>query len=186
MIVLVGKTCSGKTTVANILQEYYNFRRIKTYTTRPPRENEGEEYHFVSDEEFEQMKVENKFFETTQYEVASGDIWKYGTAKSDLCADCCIIMNPDGVKKVRKFLPDEYGVKIIYLNVTEGIQWNRLKAREKNLGQDMMPDEASRRVKADEEDFVHISEYYDLAITTDEMEPLMVANLINHYYEVCE
>ena len=184
MIVLVGKTCSGKTTVANILQEYYNFKRIKTYTTRPPRTNEGDEYHFVSEEEFERMKADNCFFETTQYEVASGNIWKYGTAKEDLYADCCIIMNPDGVKKVRKLLPDEYNVKIVYLNVTEGIQWNRLKSREKNMGQDMMPDEASRRVKADEEDFKNVQEYYDLAITTDDLTPQKVANIINHYYEV--
>ena len=52
IIVLVGKTASGKTTVANELCKHHGYKRIVTYTTRPMRKNEVQDvdYHFISDE----------------------------------------------------------------------------------------------------------------------------------------
>lgn len=176
MIVLVGKTCSGKSTVADILEEQYGIRRVRTYTTRPRREGETNEYYFVSNEEFEKLKADGFFFETTQYEVANGAIWSYGTSKMDFCRNCCIVMNPDGVKKVKRLLPEEYNVRIVYLNVTEGVQWNRLKQRG---AEDAPPDEAARRVEADKKDFNSIDNYYDFAITTDELDEREVAEVIH-------
>ena len=102
MIVLVGKTCSGKSTVANLLEEKYGIPRIRTYTTRPRRENENDEYHFLTTAEFIQLRGAEFFFETTSYNVASGDVWYYGTAKSELTDDCCIVMNPEGIKKIKE------------------------------------------------------------------------------------
>ena len=90
-------------------------------------------------------------------------------------------MNPDGVKKVKRLLPEEYDVKIIYLNVTEGVQWNRLKMRG---SEDAPPDEAARRVEADKQDFQFISEFYDFAITTDSLTSDEVASLIVTLTEV--
>ena len=72
-------------------------------------------------------------------------------------------MNPDGVKKVRKLLPDDFDVTIVYLNVTEGVAWNRVRAR----GDSSSPDEVVRRIAADKADFGEIDLYYDYAITTD-------------------
>lgn len=175
MIVIVGKTCSGKSTIADFLEEQYLVHRVRTYTTRPPREGETEnEYHFISDEEFDQMKADGKFFETTQYETTQG-VWKYGTGKEEFCLDCCVVMNPDGVKKVKNLLPPEYDIKIIYLNVTEGVQWNRLRER----GQDA--DEAQRRIIADKKDFEDVQSYYDLSITTDNLKPYQIANMIYNF-----
>lgn len=175
MIVLVGKTCSGKSTVADILEEKYGIRRVRTYTTRPPRtDGECNEYHFVSDEEFERLKAEEFFFETTQYTVASGDVWKYGTARGEFTANCCIVMNPDGMKKVHKLLDrEQYDITVVYLNVTEGVQWNRLRQRGSTS-----PDEATRRIACDKEDFVDVDQYYDFSINTDDMAPHDIAALI--------
>lgn len=175
MIVLVGKTCSGKSTVADLLESRYDIHRVRTYTTRPRREGEGtNEYHFISDEEFDKLRSENFFFETTHYNVANG-IWKYGTGKEEFCKDCCVVMNPDGVKKVKNLFPPEYEIKIIYLNVTEGVQWNRLRSR----GQDA--DESSRRIEADKIDFKSINYYYDLAITTDRLDEETVSDMIYNF-----
>lgn len=35
MLVLMGKTCSGKDTICNGLIKDYGFKRVITYTTRP-------------------------------------------------------------------------------------------------------------------------------------------------------
>lgn len=176
MIVLVGKTCSGKSTVADILDADYGIHRVRTYTTRPKREGEADnEYHFITDEEFEELRDKGRFFETTQYKTAIDEVWKYGTAKDEFCCDCCIVMNPDGVKKVKRLLPEEYDVRIIYLNVSEGVQWNRLKQRG---AEDAPPDEAARRIEQDKIDFASISEFYDFAITTDNRSEKNVADIV--------
>jgi len=120
------------------------------------------------------MKADGKFFETTQYETVFG-VWKYGTGKEEFCKDCCVVMNPDGVKKVKNLLPPEYDIKIIYLNVTEGVQWNRLRER----GQDA--DEAQRRILHDKEDFEDVMDYYDLSITTDKLKTYEVANMVYNF-----
>ena len=184
MIVLAGKTCSGKSTVANLLKERHGYERVVTYTTRPPRkgENDGVEYNFVSLDKFEELKSADFFFETTSYNVASGETWHYGTSKESLTDDKIIVTNPDGLKKFKKLLdPDEFHIKVFYLNVKEGTTYNRLRMR----GDDS--DEAMRRIAADKKDFVDIDQYYDFAISTDsfnlaslkDITPEEVADLID-------
>lgn len=175
MIVLVGKTCSGKSTVADFLEQQYLIHRVRTYTTRPPRDGETDEYYFISNEEFDRMKADGEFFETTQYTVANDEVWRYGTGKEGFCRDCCIVMNPEGMKKVRNLLPAEYEPTIVYLNVSEGVQWNRLRER----GQDA--DEARRRMDADKADFVDVESYYDVAINTDKLKPYQIANMVYNF-----
>lgn len=55
ILLLVGASGSGKTTVADKLCRKYGLKQIDSYTTRPPR-YAGEGGHtFVTDEEFEQL-----------------------------------------------------------------------------------------------------------------------------------
>ncbi len=164
MIILVGKTCSGKSSVAKILESKYHYRRIITYTTRPPRSNEvsGDEYYFTTEEEFKRLANDDFFFEVTHYNVANGQTWYYGTANISLNDDSVIVMNPEGMKKAKKLLnPDEFHIKVFYLNTTEGVQYNRLRSR----GDPSI--EASRRIEADNQDFADIGGFYDYAINTD-------------------
>ena len=85
MMVLCGKTATGKDTLLNILCKSYGFKPIVSYTTRPMRDGEtqNKEYRFISQEEFERMDADEEFAETTSYDVASGETWLYGSAKSD-------------------------------------------------------------------------------------------------------
>lgn len=50
VFVITGATGSGKTTVANYLQQHYHFARVITHTTRAPRAGEqaGVDYYFES------------------------------------------------------------------------------------------------------------------------------------------
>ena len=52
LFLFVGRSSSGKTTIANILEERYGYKQVQSYTTRPPR-YEGEVGHiFVNENEF--------------------------------------------------------------------------------------------------------------------------------------
>jgi len=85
LLVLSGPSGSGKTTIVRKLLEESSLplRTCVSATTRPPRAGEidGEDYHFLSAEEFERRKSEGDFLETA--EVFSSGYW-YGTLKSEI------------------------------------------------------------------------------------------------------
>ena len=61
MVILTGKTCSGKNLVRDKLVNEHGFKSLITYTTRPMRPGEIQDvtYHFISEEEFNQKVKEN-------------------------------------------------------------------------------------------------------------------------------
>jgi guanylate kinase len=82
LIVITGPSGCGKSTLANLmLEELENVAFSVSYTTRKKRETEveGEDYHFVSPETFEEMIQESKFVEWAK---VHGNY--YGTPKSAL------------------------------------------------------------------------------------------------------
>lgn len=92
LYLFVGRSSSGKTTVANKLEERYGYKQVSSYTTRNPR-YEGEIGHvFVSEEEFDQLG------ELAAYTFYNG--FRYGTTFEQL--DECNI-----------YVVDTYGVKTL-------------------------------------------------------------------------
>ncbi|WP_417389193.1 guanylate kinase [Gimesia sp.] len=85
IIVLSGPTASGKTTIVNRLMQDTPVKLVKAIsaTTRPRREGEvnGEDYYFLTTEEFEKRQENNEFLECEQ--VHGLGYW-YGTLKSEV------------------------------------------------------------------------------------------------------
>ena len=81
LIVIAGPSGVGKTTVCKKLLESEDFERVITATTRNPRNHEvnGTDYHFFTDEEFQQ-KIENNDF----LEYARVYDKYYGTPKTSV------------------------------------------------------------------------------------------------------
>lgn len=156
MLVLVGKTCSGKNTVRDILVERYDMEPVLTYTTRPKRDGEENyvDYIFVKPKHFQILKEEDWFAETTSYNVSTGDTWHYGSVLTDYANDSnkVIILNPSGLKQIRKL---NIPVFAIYLFVND----SEIKQRSEKRG--FSPDDIQRRLRADNEDFADIDEYVD-------------------------
>ena len=163
MLILIGKTASGKTTVQNELVNNHGFSRIITYTTRPMRKGEvdGVTYNFISKDEFKEKKDNGFFIETTSYNVANGDTWYYGTAIRDIVKSNCndvIILNPEGVKAIKEHIA---GCHVCYLYLDDKTLSERLVAR----GDD--PSESKRRIEADRDYFSGIEKYVDFTVVTD-------------------
>lgn len=163
IIVLVGKTASGKTTVANELCKNHGYKRIITYTTRPMRENEVQDvdYHFISDEQFNKMVENNEFTEYKRYNTAHG-VWSYGsvvTSEQELLDDCyVIILTPQGLRDLSKKISRYIA---FYLNVGLKSQLERLKKRGDEEQQII------KRLKNDAKDFENVLDIVDYGFFTD-------------------
>ena len=56
LYLFVGKSASGKTTVAEILESEYKLNTLQSYTTRPKRHDNETGHTFITNEEFDNLK----------------------------------------------------------------------------------------------------------------------------------
>lgn len=156
MLVLVGKTCSGKNTIKDILINEYGMESVITHTTRPPRYGEENyvDYIFIPETHFKILDKEGWFAETAKYTVASGDTWYYGSAVHDYenSENKVIILNPSGLHQIKK---QKIPVVAIYLSVSD----KEIRRRARIRGD--KSDEIERRIRADNWDFRNINELVD-------------------------
>ena len=106
MVILSSPSGVGKTTITKkIQQKYRSFKISVSHTTRLPRSNEvdGVDYHFVSNEKFEKLIKEKKF-----YEFAKIFENYYGTLKKNVddtikTNDLLFDIDWQGTKQLSKF-----------------------------------------------------------------------------------
>ncbi len=124
MLILVGPSASGKTEIANILISNYQMKKVVTYTTRPIRINEvaGISYHFVTIDEFLEMKKNDEFVETTFYNNNY-----YGTRKKDISSEKIVVLDLNGLKSFQEKMPD--AIFSVYLDTAEETRILRMALR---------------------------------------------------------
>lgn len=164
--VILGKTCSGKTTLLKRLKNK-GYRTVVSYTTRPKRPNEihDEDYHFVSNETFCNLDKASVLLAKNSFEVANGDTWKYGIHKLDLLESgtekVIVITEPNGYRDLVKNLPDA-DIISIYLDIDLETRFARGNLRS-GVSTEMI-----RRFAQDEEDFKDFEKIADHIITDGE------------------
>ncbi len=121
MLILVGPSASGKTEVANIIIKKYGMKKFVTCTTRELRVGEVQDvsYHFMSRDEFLELKDKNEFVETVEY---NGNF--YGTLKREVADDKIVILEPAGFQAFYREMKDE--IVSFYLNTSEAERINRM------------------------------------------------------------
>lgn len=106
LYLFVGKSASGKTTVANFLEKKHGFKQVNSYTTRPHR-YEGEIGHvFVSDEEFDNLG------EMVAYTEYNGH--RYGTTAEQLDQCQIYVVDVPGVKTLLERYKTNRQIMILY------------------------------------------------------------------------
>ncbi len=138
MIILTGPSASGKTEIAKILFVKYGIKKVITHTTRPIRPTEIPEvdYHFVSEDNFNTMKAQNGFIETTFYNG-----YQYGTSKMEVGDQKVLIVDANGLNAFVKLHNPRFVTFFIQANEITRI--NRMIIR----GQDL--DFAKKRLAFD-------------------------------------
>lgn len=166
MIVLVGKSCSGKDSVAKILCSM-GYSRVATCTTRPMRmgEVDGIDYYFITQSEFMNMIEKGDFAEYREYETEKG-LWLYGSRINDYkyATEKVIILTPEGLVNIRKKYPN-LPIIAIYLAVPNKELKRRMMSRANISGENIK--EVKRRYKADKKDFRHIKKYVDYVVNNE-------------------
>jgi guanylate kinase len=148
VLALVGPAGAGKDTLCNEIVKNYNYHKIISYTTRPPRSNEqdGVDYYFVNNAKFQILDLieytvfKNEWFYGTGTEALKEGIWNIG------------VFNPEGIRSLKK--RDDIELIVWYIKANPGERIKRQLKREKkpNIS------EIIRRYFADKQDFKDFNE----------------------------
>lgn len=157
MIVLVGESAAGKSSIEKYLVDNYQYNKIISYTTRDPRRNEidGVDYHFISVEKFHNLKDQGFFAETATYNE-----WNYGVAKEDCTDDKVAVLTPHGLRQVSKI--DGINITSFYISIPRRDRLIKILQRGDNI------DESYRRNLSDVGQFDGIEDEVDFVINNDE------------------
>jgi len=165
LFVISSVSGGGKTTVIkHLLDEIPNLRLSVSHTTREPRkgERDGVDYHFVSEEKFEDMVKKGQFLEWARvygyrYGTSLGEMKNLVSQKKDLVLD----IDVQGGLQVREKRPD--AVLVFLLLPGEAEQKKRLEERGTEA-----PKHLRKRLEAARRELATVSEY-DYAVLNDEL-----------------
>lgn len=135
IICLIGRSGSGKTTVAKILEKEYDFNIIHSYTTREPREPNEWGHTFIP-----MKRVTNHPYSIGGVMQETGEVvaetyfnnnWYWATKEQYRGkGDSIYVIDPRGVEHLRNS-NTEAEIMAIYLQVDRQEAFNRMLARDK-------------------------------------------------------
>ena len=154
---IMGKSSSGKDTLfKEILKLRPDLKTIVLHTTRPIRkgEQDGVDYHFVTEHDIALLKAAGKIIEMRIYQTEHGP-WTYATVKTKALRpdlyDYLAVGTPESFSELKKHFGPETVIPI-YIEVDDGTRLERALIREKKQEHPKYA-EMCRRFLADEQDF---------------------------------
>lgn len=167
IIVLLGASGSGKSTIEHELSNHYGYEKIISYTTRQPRASEenGKDYWFIDNNTFNEIKDRDLFAEYDEYSQGR----MYGTLKSDyIDGNKVVVLTPNGLRKIRKNMPDAE----IFAVLVEASLGTRVKRYIDRCGVNTFnfddKNEIAARVERDFGMFSGVEDEVDMIIHNDE------------------
>ncbi len=123
IIVLLGASGSGKSTIENELATHHGFEKIISYTTRHPRNEEvnGKDYYFTENNTFAAMINTGVLAEYDEY--SQGRL--YGTLKTDYAdGNKVVVLTPNGLRQLKQNCPLE-NIFTVLVNASLGTRIKR-------------------------------------------------------------
>lgn len=159
IVLLIGKSGSGKTSVCEQFEKQFDWKALRSYTTRPKR-NEDEDGHvFITDEEFDQLDnicaftiFDGARYCATQEQVDQSDIY---------------VIDLDGLDYFKRLYKGDKSIIPIYLDIDTHTQYERMRkrgdSRLRAIGRVMHDRKAFRNAEY-RSDLIHINAMDDLSI----------------------
>lgn len=120
LLCLMGRTASGKDTLANKLCERTGLRQVISYTTRERRVNEGDTHIFISDAEYQALEDSGRIAAFTQIGP-----YKYCCTIDQLYENDVYVIDPIGVQHLRDLNLPNLRLVTIFINVPDNIRKDR-------------------------------------------------------------
>lgn len=130
LIVLVGRSCVGKTTLVRQIQKYYGnqIHEAVSVTTRDSRQGEipGSDYHFTTHEKFEEMLKRKELVEYVYY---SGNYYGLTRGAFEPETTNIVIVEPNGLGQVKQQLGGIFDIIVIKIEETNLVIKERFQKR---------------------------------------------------------
>ena len=135
LIAIVGGSGSGKSTLEDEIIIHDGFRKAVSYTTRDKRDGEhnGREYHFVTEQQFQESVDNNEMLENV---VFSGN--KYGLSKKEFEKNndhLVFVVEPNGLNQILDYIDTnalDVEPLIIYMDIVEKERFKNMVKRGDN------------------------------------------------------
>lgn len=127
LLLVLGRTASGKDSLVNKLCERTNLKAITSYTTRPRRENEGDTHIFTTEDVYEQMQSEGKVAAYTQI---SG--YHYWTTIEQLYDNDIYIIDYKGIQTLRELSLPNIRFVTVFVNTPDKVREERALNKRKD------------------------------------------------------
>lgn len=147
---LVGKSGSGKTTIANKLFDQYGYTQIASYTTRPPRTENDTDHVFVSQEVYDNLSDKVAFTHFGDYD--------YCATKEQVDNANLYVIDPFGLEQLKQLYNGDKKIKSIYIHTPMEICLDRMRRRGDN------EDKIWERLRHDDSAFKGVMSKCDFAI----------------------
>lgn len=122
IVLLVGKSASGKTTIANKLEKNWYKSVLQSYTTRPKRTQDETGHIFVNENEYENLKNICAYGEFGGY--------KYCATKEQVDNSDIYIIDAQGVEFFKKYYHGKKRPIVVYISVSPIKRFFRLIKRD--------------------------------------------------------
>lgn len=171
MIILIGESGSGKTTILNELEKR-GFKKAINHTTRPKRKTDDElnEYKFLSKDEFNKMWDDGKLLQRAEFNNEF-----YGISTDSLKPNIACVSITDSVKDIKRRVEEleikNVNINTFYIYVPEEERINRMLKRGDSI------EAINKRLEIDKEKFKEAKEVADYTIENVDLEDA-VKNII--------
>lgn len=182
-IVICGCSSSGKDHLFKRLISETDLKATISHTTRPQRANEpNSTYHFISEEEFDIMVLNNEFIEHRTYKTKKGT-WRYALSKQALSNNdgftSLIILDIQGLEELQRNTNGK-NIHSIYLEVSPSSRLIRSINRQSeeidldynSLIGDKTVEEIIRRYGVDKRDFSNAKSVCNTTLSNESLEDL--------------
>jgi guanylate kinase len=149
LLIIVGRSCTGKTTLINELKKTVDFYEVHSFTTRPKRANEvnGGDHVFITLDEFNKLKSENKLIDFIEY---NGNYYGLSEDSFNYSKNNVVVVEPSGIPVLKSKLKDKFEIIAIQLDAPDEVILERFKQRGDN------PETAQKRFEHDKERFKNV------------------------------